>query len=62
MDERVSFEKLLHEISTGNVVGAWTEIQYRTISNQDAKYYVFIDAKNTEALINLLSYFKEKCE
>jgi len=49
-----TFKKLLQEIDNKNIVGLWTEIHFRTVTDQDKRNYAFIDAKGTKGLVELI--------
>jgi len=53
------FKELLEEIDNKNIVGLWTEIHFRTITDQDKKSYAFINAKGTEGLVELIRMIRK---
>ena len=56
------FSELLEEIDKGNVVGLWTEIHFRTIKYYEKKRFAFIDAKGSEALVELIRMIRSSGE
>ena len=50
---KASLGQLINELVKDNVIGLWTEIHFRTISEQDVKQHVFLDAEITEKLVDL---------